>query len=389
MNRTAVGAKGQLGVIYATYSHIIDRVARFVFGLVLFGGINHITGYMKQLDNIIVVIGLAVICAFLPTPFLTLFGFVLLLAHLSALSLPVMGIVAVLFLIMFALYFHFTPGHTIMLLLIPISFWLKIPAVIPVAYGLMGTPAFAYPIACGVIAYFTLDSIQASAKTFDVSGLVGVMGRVSIWIRELFTNKEMWLYVFAFIVTLWVVNLIRRRDMNHAWKMATVIGALVDILILTIGGAVLGVKFNIGLLIIAHAAAIVAGLILEYLFYGVDYKHKESIQFEDDDYVYYVSAIPKVKGNEEDLREVKRLTHESEKKAEEKKPRKPAGNRPNAKKGSGQRRGQGSSRPKQGRPAPKKDKAPSQPKKEQKWKNGMTDELLMTQSLRRDLEKEL
>ena len=83
MNTTVAGAKGQLGQIYAQYSQVIDRIARFVFGIVLFTGINHLTGYMKRLDSWIVVLGLALISAFLPSPFLTLFGFVLLLAHLE------------------------------------------------------------------------------------------------------------------------------------------------------------------------------------------------------------------------------------------------------------------------------------------------------------------
>ena len=267
MNTTVAGAKGQLGQFYATYSHIIDRVARFIFGILLFAGVNHITVYMERLDSWVVVIGLAVICAFLPTPFLTLFGFALLLAHLSSLSLPVMGVVAVLFLIMFALYFHFTPGHTIMLLLVPIAFWFKIPAVIPIAFGLMGSPAFAYPIACGCIAYYSLRYIHTYAKTFDTSGLAGTMTRISTWIRELFTNKEMWLYIFAFTICLWAVCMIRKRDVAHSWKLATLLGALIDVLILAIGAAVLGVKLNIGVVLLGHLAAIIVGLILEYLFF--------------------------------------------------------------------------------------------------------------------------
>lgn len=383
MNTTVAGAKGQLGQIYAQYSPVIDRIARFVFGIVLFTGINHMTGYMKQLDSWIVVLGLAVISAFLPTPFLTLFGFVLLLAHLASLSLPVMGVVAVLFLIMFALYFHFTPGHTIMLLLVPVAFWLKIPAVIPVAYGLMGSPAFAYPIACGCIAYYSIRYIHTYANTFETSGLAGTMSKISLWIRELFTNKEMWLYIFAFTICLWAVSMIRKREMPHAWKLATLLGALIDVLILTIGAAVLGVKLNIGFVLLGHVVAIVVGLILEYLFFGIDFKHKETIQFEDDDYVYYVSAVPKFKGNESAQREVKKLTHESTaKKKDSDKPKKPGeGSKNKPAKGKGQDRNKGKSKDRKTPPPAKK--------KQAKWENGMTDELLMTQSLRRDLEKEL
>ncbi len=429
------GAKGKLGKWYVSYSKIIDRVARFVFALVLFAGINSLTGYMKRLDNATVVLVLAIVAAFLPTPFLTLFGFMLLLAHLSALSLPLMGVVAALFLIMYAFYFHFTPRHTIMLLLVPVAFWLRIPAVIPIAYGLLGAPILAYPITFGCISYYLLSYIHQHAKTFDVKGVTSIVGKLTTMLRDLLTNREMWLYIFAFVITLWVVSILRRRNMNHAWKIATIAGALTDILLLSIGAAVLDVKLNIGTVLLAHLLAVAVGFVLEYLFFGVDYRHKESMTFEDDDYVYYVSAVPKIKGSEDDQKEVKRLTHES---AVEEKPAKPqnktndkpvknSGKQKSAKKKSSGKsndsgkpnnnnksknngksknksknsnksgnKGSGQKSSKQRQSGDKaassnnRKKPQSQPKKpNQKWQDGMTDELLMTQSLRRDLEKEL
>ena len=420
MNATMAGAKGQLGKWYAKNSQVIDRVVRGAFAFLLFVAINSLTGYMKRLDSMAVAAGLALICAFLPTSFVALLGFALLLAHLSALSLPVTGVVALLFLIMYALYFHFTPRHTIFLLLVPMAFWLKVPAVIPVAYGLLGSTALAYPIALGIIMYYTIDYIHANAGSFEASGLAGVITKLSTFLRKLLTNKEMWLYVLAFVVCLWVVSMIRKRDIPHCWKIATVFGALVDLLILAVGAAVLGIKLNLGMLLISHVLAVVVGLVLEYLFFNVDYKHKESLQFEDDDYVYYVSAIPKVKSGAEPQKEVKRLKKESDektaangKKPAEKKDEKKANNKKTEtaekkqgnKKTSGknkkrnntgkQNSSKGSGSSKQGGKKKENEKRADQSgksgqkHKDPNWKDGMTDELLMTQSLRRDLEKEL
>ena len=419
MNTTMAGAKGQIGKWYSKNSQVIDRVVRGAFAFLLFVAINSMTGYMKRLDSVAVAAGLALICAFLPTSFVALLGFALLLAHLSALSLPVTGVVAVLFLIMYALYFHFTPRHTIFLLLVPMAFWLKVPAVIPVAFGLLGSTALAYPIALGIIMYYTIDYIHANAGSFEASGLAGAITKLSTFLRKLLTNKEMWLYVLAFVVCLWVVSMIRKRDIPHCWKIAAVFGALVDLLILAVGAAVLGVKLNLGMLLISHVLAVAIGLVLEYLFFNVDYKHKESLQFEDDDYVYYVSAIPKVKSGAEPQKEVKRLKKESnekaaskDKKTAEKKDGKKADNKKtetaekkqgnkksskNKKKnnagkqnsskesGSSKQRGKKKENEKRADQPAKSGQAHKDPN----WKDGMTDELLMTQSLRRDLEKEL
>ena len=401
MNTTMAGAKGQIGKWYSKNSQVIDRVVRGAFAFLLFVAINSMTGYMKRLDSVAVAAGLALICAFLPTSFVALLGFALLLAHLSALSLPVTGVVAVLFLIMYALYFHFTPRHTIFLLLVPMAFWLKVPAVIPVAFGLLGSTALAYPIALGIIMYYTIDYIHANAGSFEASGLAGAITKLSTFLRKLLTNKEMWLYVLAFVVCLWVVSMIRKRDIPHCWKIAAVFGALVDLLILAVGAAVLGVKLNLGMLLISHVLAVAIGLVLEYLFFNVDYKHKESLQFEDDDYVYYVSAIPKVKSGAEPQKEVKRLMKESDEKAAskdkkpaEKKDGKKADNKKknnagkqNSSKESGSSKQRGKKKENEKR-ADQPAKS-GQAHKDPNWKDGMTDELLMTQSLRRDLEKEL
>ena len=49
------------------------------------------------------------------------------------------------------------------------------------------------------------------------------------------------------------------------------------------------------------------GLVLELLFFSVDYSRTENIQFEDDEYYYYVKAVPKV-GVAVPEKKVKRIT---------------------------------------------------------------------------------
>ena len=60
--------------------------------------------------------------------------------------------------------------------------------------------------------------------------------------------------------------------------------------------------------IIASAVlGIVVGLVLELIFFSMDYSRTENIQFEDDEYYYYVKAVPKV-GVSAPEKEVKRIT---------------------------------------------------------------------------------
>lgn len=56
----------------------------------------------------------------------------------------------------------------------------------------------------------------------------------------------------------------------------------------------MGVHTSYGLLFAGNIAAAVVGLILELFFFAVDYAKSENLQFEDDEYYYYVKAVPKL-----------------------------------------------------------------------------------------------
>ena len=56
----------------------------------------------------------------------------------------------------------------------------------------------------------------------------------------------------------------------------------------------LGEETDFVLLIVGNVAAIAVGLVLELFFFSVDYARSERLQYEDDEYYYYVKAVPKL-----------------------------------------------------------------------------------------------
>ena len=61
-----------------------------------------------------------------------------------------------------------------------------------------------------------------------------------------------------------------------------------------VGDFVFGVSVAPGELIIGLLLAAVIGLIYNFFIFSVDYTRTEHVQFEDDDYYYYVKAVPKM-----------------------------------------------------------------------------------------------
>ena len=71
-------------------------------------------------------------------------------------------------------------------------------------------------------------------------------------------------------------------------------GPIASIIVIAVGDIALGIHTSYGALIGGSIAAVGIGLVLELFFFTVDYARSENLQFEDDEYYYYVKAIPKV-----------------------------------------------------------------------------------------------
>src|SRR5699024_4318429 len=100
--------------------------------------------------------------------------------------------------------------------------------------------------------------------------------------------------IIAFVIVLFLVYQVRRMSVNHAWKSASAAGAVAGIVIVAAGSAVLDAGVSYPELILGNVAAVAVGLVLELLFFAVDYSRAESVQYEDDEYYYYVKAVPKI-----------------------------------------------------------------------------------------------
>lgn len=55
----------------------------------------------------------------------------------------------------------------------------------------------------------------------------------------------------------------------------------------------MSISMEMGSVIIAGVVSALIGLVIEFFVLGVDYSRSEVTQFEDDEYVYYVKAVPK------------------------------------------------------------------------------------------------
>ncbi len=283
--------------IYNAYGFYIDCILKFALALISLITINNKVGFMNLLKNPVVMIVISLVCAFIPKAMVALVVMLCLLGHLSALSLEVTALVLIVMIVMYLLFFRFSPKESVTLLLMPILFSLKIPYVMPIALGLVSTPASIVAVAFGTILYFIINYIFVHTnELIEICSSEGLTA-IGMIVNSVFKSRTMIFIILVFAVTIVIVYCVRRLSVDNAFVIAVGTGGLVQIITMLIGDLLIGMSeiATVPVIIIGGIVSIVVGYLLQFLVYSVDYTRTERTQFEDDEYYYYVKAVPKIK----------------------------------------------------------------------------------------------
>ena len=293
---TLLVMKQILMTLYSKYEVYITPLLKVVLALISLLLINSRIGYMDSIDKTTVVLIVALMCSFMPMNFIVVISAVFTLLHLYSFSLECAVVVGAGFLLMFLLYLRFSPKDTVVVVLLPICFLLKIPYVIPLAMGLIGTPASVVSVACGVISYYMIHYVAQNVSVIAAMAdeETETAAKFRFIIDGIMKNREMVVIIAAFAITVVMVYLLRRLSIDYAWTIAMVAGIVVDIMVLLVGDLMFDTNVALFEVIFGNIVSFLLTLVLQFFVFNVDYSRTEKVQFEDDEYYYYVKAVPKV-----------------------------------------------------------------------------------------------
>ena len=291
---TLLVLKQILKTLYSKYEVYITPLLKFLLAFISLLLINSRIGYMDSIDRMAVVLIVALMCSFMPMNFIVVMSALFTLLHLYSFSLECAVVVGVGFVLMFLLYLRFSPKDTLVVVLMPMCFLLKIPYIIPLAMGLIGTPASAVSVACGVIAYYMIHYVTQNVSVIAAMADEETPAKFRFIIDGILRNREMVVTIAAFAITVVMVYLIRRLSIDYAWTIAMVAGVVVNIMVLLVGDLMFDINVALFGVIFGNIVALLLALVLQFFVFNVDYSRTEKVQFEDDEYYYYVQAVPKV-----------------------------------------------------------------------------------------------
>lgn len=289
--------KEKVKALYEAHELWINRILRFflVFVSMLVLWIN--IGSNSLMKNPLIILLASAIAAFIPLMYGIIIVLVAVLLHLYSISVELAGVGAILFLIMYFLYFRFTRKDALVIVILPILFFLKIPYVVPMVIGLSSGPISLISIIFGTMIYFLMDYASVLGD-----------GSVGMVLGAIFKNEIYLLNFLCMVLIFIIVYTIRRRSINHSHGIAVLAAGVLNVIVMMAGYVVLGNIKIVPVLIMIAGVAVSIGIafVLHYAILSLNYSQTEFIQFEDDDYYYYVKAVPKVKVTAQEV-SVKRI----------------------------------------------------------------------------------
>lgn len=285
--------KQKIKNIYGQYEAYLLPALKFVLAFVYFLWINGTLGFMSKLNSPFVVLVLALLCSILPSSAIVYLGFAFIIGHCYAVGIETAGFALVLILFLMILFLRFSAKTNLILAFTPLAFGAKVPTLIPVGSGLLSSPLSCLPAGCGAVLYFFVEYVSEQAKVLQNTD-TEMTEKIKMLTDGLMKNQEMWITVIAFVAVTLVVNLIRTRAIDYAWRIAVVAGGVLYIFLMLAGSLLMDADLSLLGVIISSVLAIAIGMVLEFFVFGGDYTRTERLEYEDDEYYYYVKAVPKL-----------------------------------------------------------------------------------------------
>lgn len=277
-------------------------------GLIALGSfliINHYFGYIEFLTDPLFAIILAIACAFIPMRAGGLVVIIYTFVQLTGLSGQVALVALILIVASYGISVFYGAKHIFNISYIPIALQIQMPYPIVVCSALLGNMRDITSVICGGVISFYLKTIRENASLFiEENSDITV---VDVIAQKMVANPMLYIYVASLVVMFVAIILIRNLKISRSWLVALLVGIFAETAIMLIGYVITGNISRVPVLLIANVIAFIMGFAMTYIFRDLDYERVERVQFEDDDYVYYVTAIPKIELAKEEKR-VTRIT---------------------------------------------------------------------------------
>lgn len=293
--------KESLIVFYKKYAEVILPVLKLLFSffaLCMFQRMFHYNGFI---DKSWVLLAVSAVQAFLPMSFLYYVISILIMMNLWKVSMDIFLGFIIFFLICLLGFIRVDRKHAIIIIVTALLFYLKLEYILPVLLGMTVGFGAVMPAAAGVITYF-LSIYMADVSTLLTTSTTSNFGMgLQRVVNLMLIDRKLLVLLVTFSLIIFITTLLCQLFYERAWVFAIFVGNIAMVLLLLFGRLIFELDYTIWRLFLEMILGIGCCYIYRF-FRGIgDVSRIEKASFEDDEYFYYVKAVPKIKVTEKNL----------------------------------------------------------------------------------------
>lgn len=275
------------------YDMIITPVVRFILYLIMYMTLNSMTGYSTAFGSTKVAVLMAVISAVTSDGIGLGLGALLLTGQLFSANVEIGVVFLLLFLVLYCAYIRFFPKTIWIVLFAPVFFLVKLQFLLPILAGMLVGPAAMFSVGIGCIIYYFMIAAGDYVDALASAGGTEIAASYKFIFEALKGNKELVLTVAVFAVIVLIVAIIYKLSFDYSWYVAIAIGGVFEIILFLVGNVTTGADMSFTSVVIGSLVSVIVAAVVQFWKTVVDYSKVEKTQFEDDEYYYYVKAVPK------------------------------------------------------------------------------------------------
>lgn len=286
---------------YQKHSNTLIPVLKGVFSFITLMVLKGMFPYDSRLNVWALFIGVSVLQAFLPIVVLFFTGFTLILTNTWNVSVDIFAVFLILMLIVLLACIRIDGKYTVILMLTPILFVCKMEYFLPVLLGITVGYGAVLPCVGGILLYFfsqyTMEAstlITTSSNSEIGVGLQRMIDMISI-------DKHLVVVLVTFTLIIILSSCLYHLLHEKAWMVAIVVGHITLAFVMLVGKFVFELDLPVIPIFLEVVLSMGISMVIQ-LFRGIgDVSRIEKVSFEDEEYIYYVKAVPKIRMTHEEV----------------------------------------------------------------------------------------
>lgn len=280
---------------YIAHRRVVGYIARTILLFVCLLILSSHIGFQEFISQLWFIIVLALGLGFVPTRFMMLGVGVYMIIQIFSLSYGLGIVTLILLAVMYLLYFRFAEQYSYLLMVIPLLFFIRIPLVAVLMLAVMGPALSVITVLFGTILYYLIHYLDVHAVVFASTTGTPEFEKAEMLLQGVFGGTEFLMMLLVMLVVFMIVHFVKRANFSYSYEIAIAAGTGIYI-ILTLASELLFGTLTTQKLLIYLIGGLVSGglaMLLTNIIKPLDYSRTETVEFEDEEYNYYVKAVPK------------------------------------------------------------------------------------------------